>query len=76
MLMAEFSTAVTNDLPIKIILLNNGSLAKVKFEQREIGDAEYGRAQLTAGRVGRSRGRCGRKTRQNRRTQSLIVSTT
>jgi pyruvate dehydrogenase (quinone)/pyruvate decarboxylase len=42
MLMAELSTAVSNDLPIKIILLNNGSLAEVKFEQREIGNAEYG----------------------------------
>jgi pyruvate dehydrogenase (quinone)/pyruvate decarboxylase len=42
MLMAELTTAVSNDLPIKIILLNNGSLAEVKFEQREIGNEEYG----------------------------------
>jgi len=43
MLMAELSTAVTNALPIKIILLNNGSLAEVKFEQLvEIGNPEYG----------------------------------
>ena len=42
MLMAELSTAVAQDLPIKIILLKNDSLAEVKFEQREIGNTEYG----------------------------------
>jgi hypothetical protein len=33
MLMAELTTAVANDLPVKIILLQNNSLAEVKFEQ-------------------------------------------
>src|ERR1700683_1319423 len=42
MLMAELSTAVAQDLPIKIILLKNDSLAEVKFEQREIGNTAYG----------------------------------
>jgi pyruvate dehydrogenase (quinone) len=42
MLMAELTTAVANDLPVKIILLKNNSLAEVKFEQREIGNPEYG----------------------------------
>jgi pyruvate dehydrogenase (quinone)/pyruvate decarboxylase len=42
MLMAELTTAVANALPIKIILLKNDSLAEVKFEQREIGNPEYG----------------------------------
>jgi len=42
MLMAELSTAVANNLPIKIILLKNNSLAEVKFEQAEIGNPEYG----------------------------------
>jgi pyruvate dehydrogenase (quinone) len=42
MLMAELSTAVANDLPVKIILLKNNSLAEVKFEQQEIGNPEYG----------------------------------
>jgi pyruvate dehydrogenase (quinone)/pyruvate decarboxylase len=42
MLMAELTTAVMHDLPIKIILLKNDSLAEVKFEQREIGNPEYG----------------------------------
>jgi pyruvate dehydrogenase (quinone)/pyruvate decarboxylase len=42
MLMAELTTAVANALPIKIILLKNNSLAEVKFEQREIGNPEYG----------------------------------
>jgi pyruvate dehydrogenase (quinone)/pyruvate decarboxylase len=42
MLMAELATAVSNKLPIKVILLKNNSLAEVKFEQREIGNPEYG----------------------------------
>ena len=42
MLMAELSTAVAHDLPVKIILLKNNSLAEVKFEQKEIGNPEYG----------------------------------
>ena len=42
MLMAELTTAVANNLPIKIILLKNNSLAEVKFEQKEIGNPEYG----------------------------------
>jgi pyruvate dehydrogenase (quinone) len=42
MLMAELTTAVANNLPVKIILLKNNSLAEVKFEQQEIGNPEYG----------------------------------
>jgi pyruvate dehydrogenase (quinone) len=42
MLMAELSTAVANNVPVKIILLKNDSLAEVKFEQKEIGNPEYG----------------------------------
>jgi pyruvate dehydrogenase (quinone)/pyruvate decarboxylase len=42
MLMAELSTAVAHDLPIKIVLLRNDSLAEVRFEQQEIGNPEYG----------------------------------
>lgn len=42
MLMAELVTAVANQLPVKIILLKNKSLAEVKFEQRDIGNPEYG----------------------------------
>ena len=42
MLMAELTTAVANNLPVKIILLKNNSLAEVKFEQKEIGNPEYG----------------------------------
>jgi len=42
MLMAELTTAVQHDLPVKIILLKNNSLAEVKFEQREIGNPEFG----------------------------------
>lgn len=42
MLMAELTTAVFHKLPIKVIVLKNNSLAEVKFEQREIGNPEYG----------------------------------
>lgn len=42
MLMAELTTAVANDLPVKIILLKNDSLAEVRFEQRQLGNPEYG----------------------------------
>ncbi|MBV8963824.1 MAG: pyruvate oxidase [Hyphomicrobiales bacterium] len=42
MLMAELATAVSNDLPVKIIVLRNDSLAEVKFEQKQIGNPEYG----------------------------------
>jgi pyruvate dehydrogenase (quinone) len=42
MLMAELSTAVANNLAVKVILLKNNSLAEVKFEQQEIGNPEYG----------------------------------
>ena len=42
MLMAELSTAVFHRLNVKVMILNNDSLAQVKFEQREIGSQEYG----------------------------------
>jgi pyruvate dehydrogenase (quinone) len=42
MLMAELTTAVANELSVKVILLKNNSLAEVKFEQKEIGNPEYG----------------------------------
>jgi pyruvate dehydrogenase (quinone)/pyruvate decarboxylase len=42
MLMAELSTAVAHQLPVKIILLKNNSLAEVMFEQREIGNPDFG----------------------------------
>jgi pyruvate dehydrogenase (quinone) len=42
MLMAELSTAVALNLPVKIILLKNNSLAEVQFEQEEIGNPEFG----------------------------------
>jgi pyruvate dehydrogenase (quinone) len=42
MLMAELTTAVAHNLPVKIVILKNNSLAEVEFEQKEIGDPEYG----------------------------------
>jgi pyruvate dehydrogenase (quinone) len=41
-LMAELSTAVAQNLPVKIILHKNNSLAEAKFERKEIGNPEYG----------------------------------
>jgi pyruvate dehydrogenase (quinone) len=42
MLMAELSTAVQHDLPVKVILLKNNSLSEVRFEQEELGYPAYG----------------------------------
>jgi pyruvate dehydrogenase (quinone)/pyruvate decarboxylase len=42
MLMAELSTAVLHRRNIKVMVLNNDSLGEVKFEQRELGNPEYG----------------------------------
>jgi pyruvate dehydrogenase (quinone)/pyruvate decarboxylase len=42
MLMAELSTAVAHNLPVKIVVLKNNALAEVMFEQREIGYPNYG----------------------------------
>jgi thiamine pyrophosphate-dependent acetolactate synthase large subunit-like protein len=42
MLMAELTTSVALDLPVKIILLTNNSLAEVRFEQEEIGNPVFG----------------------------------
>jgi pyruvate dehydrogenase (quinone)/pyruvate decarboxylase len=42
MLMAELSTAVVHQLDLKVMVLNNDSLAQVTFEQKEIGSEEYG----------------------------------
>jgi pyruvate dehydrogenase (quinone) len=41
-LMAELTTAVRHQLPVKIIVLKNNSLSEVKFEQRDLGNPEYG----------------------------------
>jgi pyruvate dehydrogenase (quinone)/pyruvate decarboxylase len=40
--MAELTTAVGNNLPAKVMLLKNNSLAEAKFEQKEIRNPEYG----------------------------------
>jgi pyruvate dehydrogenase (quinone)/pyruvate decarboxylase len=42
MLMAELSTAVHYQLPVKIILLKNNSLSEVRFEQEDLGYPQYG----------------------------------
>jgi pyruvate dehydrogenase (quinone) len=41
-LMGELVTAVKYELPVKIILLKNNSLAEVLFEQQELGNPTYG----------------------------------
>jgi pyruvate dehydrogenase (quinone) len=41
-LMAELVTAVKYQLPIKVIILKNNSLAEVRFEQEELGNPSYG----------------------------------
>lgn len=42
MLMGEMATAVKYDLPVKVILFKNNSLAMVGFEQKGIVNHEYG----------------------------------
>ena len=43
MLMGEFSTAVKHDLPIKVIVMKNGSLGMIRWEQIGfLGHPEYG----------------------------------
>jgi pyruvate dehydrogenase (quinone) len=42
MLMAEVTTAIAYDLPVKIVILKNNSLAEVKFEQIGLGNPPYG----------------------------------
>ena len=42
MLMAELSTAVQHQLPVKIIALKNNSLSEVRFEQKDLGYPNYG----------------------------------
>jgi pyruvate dehydrogenase (quinone) len=41
-LMGELATAVKYELPVKIIILKNNSLAEVLFEQQELGNPTYG----------------------------------
>jgi len=41
-LMAEFATAVKYQLPVKVLVLNNRSLAEVRFEQEELGNPNFG----------------------------------
>jgi pyruvate dehydrogenase (quinone) len=41
-LMAELTTAVQQKLAVKILVLKNNSLAEVKFEQRDLGNPEFG----------------------------------
>jgi pyruvate dehydrogenase (quinone) len=40
--MAELTTAVKFNLPIKIVVLRNDTLGEVLFEQRELGFPNYG----------------------------------
>jgi pyruvate dehydrogenase (quinone)/pyruvate decarboxylase len=41
-LMAEFATAVKYQLPVKVLVLSNRSLAEVRFEQEELGNPNFG----------------------------------
>jgi pyruvate dehydrogenase (quinone)/pyruvate decarboxylase len=42
MLMADLSTAVHHNLPVKVILLKNNSLAEVRFEQEDLKYPQFG----------------------------------
>ncbi len=40
--MGELVTAVKYELPVKIIIMKNSSLAEVLFDQKELGNPSYG----------------------------------
>jgi pyruvate dehydrogenase (quinone) len=42
MLMAELTTAVRHNLPVKVMILKNNSLAEVRFEQTDLGYKPFG----------------------------------
>ncbi|ANH40222.1 Pyruvate dehydrogenase [ubiquinone] [Nocardioides dokdonensis FR1436] len=42
MLMGDLITAVTHDLPVKLVVFDNGRLGMVKLEMEQVGMAEYG----------------------------------
>jgi pyruvate dehydrogenase (quinone) len=42
MLMAEFHTAAWNDLPVKVVVVNNGVLGQILWEQMALGYPEHG----------------------------------
>ena len=42
MLMAELSTAVHHQLPVKVVVLKNNSLSEVRFEQEDLGYPQFG----------------------------------
>jgi pyruvate dehydrogenase (quinone) len=42
MLMAELTTAVQHNLPVKIVILKNNILSEVRFEQQDLGNPPYG----------------------------------
>ncbi len=42
MLMAEFLTAVRYDLPVKTVVINNGLLGQILWEQMALGYPEHG----------------------------------
>lgn len=41
MVMHDFVSAVKNNLPVKIVVLNNSKLAMIKYEQQEMGNLNY-----------------------------------
>jgi pyruvate dehydrogenase (quinone) len=42
MLMGDMITAVTHDLPVKLVVFDNGRLGMVKLEMEQVGLPEYG----------------------------------
>ena len=42
MLLGDLITAVTHDLPVKLVVFNNGSLGMVKLEMEQVGLSPYG----------------------------------
>ncbi len=53
MLLGDLITAVSHELPVKLIVFNNGRLGMVKLEQEQVGLPEFG---TVAGQPGLRRG--------------------
>lgn len=74
MLMGEMATAVYYRLPVKVILFKNNSLAMDKFEQEEIGNAEYGISlqEIDFVKVAEACGAKGLRCKQTTELESLL----
>ncbi len=68
MLLGDLITAVAYDLPVKLIVFDNGRLGMVKLEQEQGGLPEFGTVLAQPGPSPRSPGRSGLHRHPRRRS--------